>query len=146
MHLVHAMQRDLSWVSHKYLNEVVIPIMFFLYVTFLLPLAESIDMTNFPRVPKPEYRIETEKCVSVNTTVNNNIFAEHCGSEMPYPYVELWNCSYFCCVAYEMSDLNVIRLNNVLDFNSCGNDIYVATNVRDLRDKASFTVIFHYVH
>lgn len=104
---------------------------FFLCIFMFSLGTESTDMSRFPRVPKPDYRAETENCTFTNMTLNPEMFAVHCGINSAYPYVELWNCSYFCCVNVERSDINSIQLYNALDFVNCGNEIYVATNVRD---------------
>ena len=103
---------------------------FVIYILIFFVGTESTDMSRFPRVPKPDYQPQTENCTFTNMTLNPEMFAAQCGNNSAYPYVELWNCSYFCCVDVESSTIDSIQLYNALDFVNCGNEIYVATTVR----------------
>ena len=101
------------------------------YILLFLVGTEGTDMSRFPRVPQPDYRPKTEKCAIADETLNSDMFAAQCGIDSAYPYVELWNCSYFCCADVDGSTIGTIRLYNAVDFVNCGNEIYVATTVRD---------------
>lgn len=103
-----------------------------LYIFLFFVGTESTDMSRFPRVPKPDYQnqTQTEYCTFTNTTLSPDVFATQCGNNSAYPYVELRNCSYFCCVNVENSTINSIQLYNAVDYVNCGNEIYAAATVR----------------
>ena len=104
----------------------------FIILLMIIVGTNSTDMSRFPRVPKKGYHIEkTRDCTSTDGTLHPDNFIAQCGSDSAYPYVELRNCSYFCCVDVEGSSPTTIRLYNAVDFVNCGNEIYAATATRE---------------
>ena len=107
--------------------------MSFVILLMIIVGTNSTDMTRFPRVPIPDYLdgIETKDCTVTDGTLHQDDFISQCGSDSVYPYVELWNCSYFCCLDVEGSSPTAIKLYNAVDYVNCGNEIYAATATRE---------------
>ena len=107
--------------------------MSFIILLVIIVGTESTDMSRFPRVPKPGYHIEkTRDCTLTDGTLHPDNFMAQCGSDTKYPYVELRNCSYFCCVDVEGSTTGTaMQLYYAVDYVNCGNEIYAATTTRD---------------
>ena len=108
--------------------------MSFIILLMVIVGTESTDMSRFPRVPKTDsgYNLTTKDCTVTDGTLHPDDFIAQCGSDSVYPYVELRNCSYFCCVDVEGSTTgSTIQLYNAVDYVNCGNEIYAATATRD---------------
>ena len=106
--------------------------MSFIILLVIIVGTESTDMSRFPRVPRLGYHIEkTRDCTDTDGTLDPDNFIAQCGSDSAYPYVELWNCSYFCCVDVESSSTISAMLHNAVDYVNCGNEIYAAKATRD---------------